>query len=109
MPVPIDPSMAVSGADWQIADIAAPAEPGAQAVQDGAGSGFGGMLGDALGSLAKTQTDAAAGAEALATGTAQDPTAVVMAVERAQLSMQLASQVRNKLVEAAQDIFHTQV
>ena len=32
-----------------------------------------------------------------------------MAVERAQLSMQLASQIRTKLVEAAQDIFHTQV
>ena len=32
-----------------------------------------------------------------------------MAVERAQLSMQLASQIRNKLVEAAQDIFHTQI
>ena len=48
-------------------------------------------------------------AQALAAGTAQDPTAVVMAVERAQLSMQLASQIRNNLVEAATDIFHTQV
>ena len=32
-----------------------------------------------------------------------------MAVERAQLSMQLASQIRTKAVEASQDIFHTQV
>ena len=32
-----------------------------------------------------------------------------MAVERAQLSMQLASQLRTKGVEALQDIFHTQV
>ena len=44
-----------------------------------------------------------------ATGQATDPTAVVMAVERAQLAMQLASQIRTKAVEAAQDIFHTQV
>ena len=55
------------------------------------------------------QVEAAHGAQELAAGTAQDPTAVVMAVERAQLSMQLAAQVRTKLVEAAQDIFHTQV
>jgi flagellar hook-basal body complex protein FliE len=32
-----------------------------------------------------------------------------MAVERARLGMQLASQIRTKLVEAQQDIFHTQV
>ena len=42
-------------------------------------------------------------------GQATDPTAVVMAVERAQLSMQLASQLRTKGVEALNDIFHTQV
>jgi flagellar hook-basal body complex protein FliE len=101
--MPVDPSMAVTGAEWRIAPlepIQAPAE---------AGTGFGGALGNALDALNKTQTEAASGAQALAAGTAEDPTAVVMAVERAQLSMQLASQVRNKLVEAAQDIFHTQI
>ena len=43
----------------------------------------------------------------MATGKATDPTEVVMAVERAQLAMQLASQVRTKAVEAAQALtFH---
>jgi flagellar hook-basal body complex protein FliE len=101
--MPVDPSMAVTGAEWQIK----PVEP-MQPAQE-SGTGFGGMLGSALDSLAASQTEAAEGAQALATGTADDPTAVVMAVERAQLSMQLASQIRTKLVEAAQDIFHTQV
>jgi flagellar hook-basal body complex protein FliE len=101
--MPVDPSMAVSGAEWQIQPI----EPAAPAQETG--TGFGGMLGSALDSLAKTQTEAAQGAQALASGTASDPTAVVMAVERAQLSMQMAAQIRTKLVEAAQDIFHTQV
>jgi flagellar hook-basal body complex protein FliE len=101
--MPVDPSMAVTGAEWQIEPIA-PAQAPAET-----GTGFGGMLGDALTSLAQSQTEAAAGAQSLAAGTAEDPTSVVMAVERAQLSMQLASQIRNKLVEAAQDIFHTQV
>jgi flagellar hook-basal body complex protein FliE len=106
MPIPIDPSMAVAGPEWQIAPVDG---AGAGAAGTQAAQGFGGMLGDAVTSLAKTQTQAATGSQLLAAGTAQDPTAVVMAVERAQLSMQLASQVRNKLVEAAQDIFHTQI
>ena len=107
MPMPIDPSLGAAGTDWQIAPIEAPSQ--APAAEQGGGTGFGGMLGDALGRLAEMQVEAAHGAQELAAGTAQDPTAVVMAVERAQLSMQLAAQVRTKLVEAAQDIFHTQV
>jgi flagellar hook-basal body complex protein FliE len=67
------------------------------------------MLSSSLATLAETQTQAAGAAQALATGEATDPTAVVMAVERAQLAMQLASQIRTKAVEAAQDLFHTQV
>ena len=98
--MPVDPSMAVTGAEWQIQPIG-PAQPAQET-----GTGFGTMLGSALDSLAATQAEAA---QALAAGTASDPTAVVMSVERAQLSMQLASQIRTKLVEAAQDIFHTQV
>ena len=95
----IDPTFAVSGAEWQIAPVEAPAEAGAT------GSGFQKMLSG----LQATQTDAAQAAQDLATGQASDPTAVVMAVERAQLSMQLASQIRTKAVEAVQTIFQTQV
>ena len=113
--MPIDAINAVGGAEWQIAPIEQPSsitEPGAGSATGaggGAGSAFGGLLGDAISSLSATQQDAAAGAQQLAAGTAQDPTAVVMAVERAQLAMQLASQVRNKVVEAATDLFHTQI
>jgi len=74
-----------------------------------AGGGFGDMLGKAIGSVSADQEQASVAARDLATGQASDPTAVVMAVERAQLSMQLASQIRSKVVEAAQDIFHSQV
>ena len=48
-------------------------------------------------------------AQTLVDGTASDPSAVVMQVERAQLAMQLASQIRTKAVEAYQTIFQTQV
>ena len=99
----IDPSFAISGAEWQIA----PVEPVAPAGGDG--GAFGSMLGDAMRSLGETQAHAAQAAQDLAAGQASDPTAVVMAVERAQLAMQLAGQLRTKGVEAIQDIFHTQV
>ena len=105
--IPIDPSFAISGGDWSVGGVegVTPAAP-----ESGGGSGgFGDMLTDQIGALEKLQTDAAEGARSLAAGTATDPAEVVMSVERARLSMQLASQIRTKAVDAIQDIFHTQV
>ena len=101
--MPIDPSMLTTGAEWQI-DSPAPA-----ADAPVKGTGFGSMLADKLGELSAMQEEAAQGAQGLATGQVTDPTQVVMAVEKARLSMQLASQLRTKGVEAVNDIFHTQV
>ena len=106
--MPIDPSFSVSSAEWQIGGTTLPGSSQAPAT-GGAGGGFGAMLSNSIQGLADTQTEAAAQSQALATGQASDPTSVVMAVERAQLAMQLAGQIRTKAVEAAQDIFHTQV
>ena len=100
--MPIDPSFSVGGAEWQIGSLDAPA-------QQTPGGDFGAMIGNSLKSLQATQDQAAQASTDLATGQATDPTAVVMAVERAQLAMQLASQIRNKAVEAAQTLFQTQV
>src|SRR5262245_463333 len=105
--MPIDPSFSLGGSEWQIGCVGSVGC--ADAAASSGGAGFGDMLGTALGSVAADQQNASAASRALATGQASDPTAVVMAVERAQLSMQLASQIRTKVVEAAQDIFHSQV
>jgi flagellar hook-basal body complex protein FliE len=109
MPMPIDPSFAVSGGEWQIPGLGQEGAVGG--AQDSApkGGGFGGMLANSIGALEKTQTEAAGASQAFAAGTVSDPTQVVMAVERAKLSMQMASTMRSKAVEAYQDIFHTQV
>jgi flagellar hook-basal body complex protein FliE len=108
----IDPSMATTGADWNVGSIGSigsdPSSPsGAQGGTSGAS--FSSLLGQSIQSLQNTQDQAAGAENALATGQASDPTSVVMAVERAQLAMQLASQIRTKAVEAATDIFHTTV
>jgi flagellar hook-basal body complex protein FliE len=109
--MPIDPSFAVGGADWQIGSVGSVDGPGAgtAAPAPAAGSGFGGMLAKQVGQLDSLQQDAATASQQLATGQATDPSQTVMAIERAQLAMQLASQIRTKGVEALQDIFHTQV
>lgn len=110
MTLPIDPSMLTSGAEWNVGSVDGSAGAGAgAAAPSGGGSGFGSMLTDQLGKLEATQNDAAKASQDLATGQASDPEAVVMAVERARLSMQLASTLRTKAVEAFTDVFHTQV
>ncbi len=109
--MPIDPTMAVSGPEWAIQAPEPPAAPGtADGVPaPGQAGGFGDLLASSMASLTATQIEASAASQAFAAGADVDPTSVVMAVERARLSMQLASQVRTKAVEAYQDVFHTQV
>jgi flagellar hook-basal body complex protein FliE len=75
----------------------------------GPGNGFSGALTDAISSLEKTQQSGDTAAQGLATGTVSDPESAVVTVQDAQLAMQLASQLRNKAVEAATSIFQTQV
>ena len=109
MPIPIDPTMLARGADWNIAPVEPEGGAAGAAGATGGEGGFGSMIAGKIGELDKLQGQAAQSAQALATGQATDPTSVVMAVEKARLSMQLASQVRTKATEAINDIFHTQV
>ncbi len=109
----IDPSMLPVGPEWQIEGAAPPLDAAELQGLEGAaaptGESFGSMLGQQVKNLADMQSHAADQSAALAAGTAEDPSSVVMAVEKARLSMQLAAQLRTKGVEAVNDIFHTQV
>jgi flagellar hook-basal body complex protein FliE len=108
---PLDPS------EWSIGGIAGGDPSGAAGgvgaiggSGSGSGSGsFSGALSSALDSLQATQDTAASASQALATGTATDPTQAVTAVENASLAMDLASQIRTKLVDSVNTIFQTQV
>ena len=101
---PVGAEFSVAGPEWS---ITAPDAGVVEAAPEG--EGFGAMLGKQLQGLGDLQTEAADASQALATGTATDPASVVVAVERARLAMQLASQIRTKGVEALNDVFHTQV
>ena len=101
---PLDPSFSVNGPEWGVGGVGS-----IDGAPSGGQGGFGSMLGDAISKLDQTQTQAATASQSLVDGTATDPSQVVMQVERAQLAMQLASQIRNKVTEAYTDVFHTQV
>ena len=73
------------------------------------GDGFGKALADSIDQLDQTQVQADQQAQALATGQAQDLSSVVMSVEKASLEVQLASQIRNKAVDAYDDLFRMQI
>lgn len=98
--------LSTQGPEWSVGGVGG-VQDGTQAAQGP--NGFGGMLENSIQSLDGLQGKAADASQALATGQASDPSSVVMTIERARLAMQLASQVRNKAVEAYTDIFHTQV
>ena len=112
---------AISGAigplgpsEWGVGSVGSVGStPGA--VQDPsavAGTGdnsFSGTLTNAINSLEQTQVQGTTAAQGLATGQVSDPTQAITAVENASLAMDLASQIRTKLVDATQNIFQTQV
>jgi len=103
------PPVGALGAEFQIPGVTA---TGVGGVESGAGAGggsFGDMLAQQVGNLSDLQENAASASQSLANGTATDVSSVVTAVEKAQLAMQLAGQIRTKGSEAINDIFHTQI
>lgn len=113
------PALSGLGLEWQIPGLGsvggvdpATADP-ATALGGPAGTGPSGSFGDVLtqqiGNLSNLQETAATASQSLADGTATDVSSVVTAVEKAQLAMQLAGQIRTKGSEAVNDIFHTQI
>jgi len=102
--VPPVGALGVGGTEFQIGGLAA-TDPTAPAT----GAGFGDVLAQQIGNLTELQENAAVASQSLANGTATDVASVVTAVEKAQLAMQLAGQIRTKGSEAINDIFHTQI
>lgn len=92
------------GPDAVIGSVSDPTSPAPSSRQ-----GFGQLLGAQLQNLNAIQAGADTQAQLLATGQTNDVSSVVVASERASLALQLASQVRNKLIDAWHEIERTQV
>ena len=72
-------------------------------------SDFGKFLNDALDKLNNVQKDADKATFQLATGEAQDIHNVMIALEKANLSFSLAVEVRNKAINAYQEVMRMQI
>ena len=73
------------------------------------GPGFSSVIGDALQQVDQLQRQANEASTMIATGQSTDLSTALMRVEEAGLAMQLALQVRNKLVESYQEIMRMPV
>jgi flagellar hook-basal body complex protein FliE len=81
---------------------------GTQATSGTSGTDFAGMLSAGLESVQAAQTKSADLAVQVANGTLADPAQYTMAATEAELGLQLTMAIRNKAVEAFQEIMRMQ-
>lgn len=82
---------------------------GTGAVAAPSGDSFSDMFARALNAVNSLQNEAAAGSRALAAGTATNMHDVTIALEKANLALQMTTTVRNKVVEAYQEVMRMTV
>ena len=83
--------------------------PGEVQKQAASDTDFTGFLADALMQTQKAQLEADRAMEKLATGEAKSIHEVMVAMEEADISMRMVVQMRNKIVDAYQEIMRMQV
>jgi flagellar hook-basal body complex protein FliE len=94
-----------------IAPIVAPALPAAPSgISAGrGGEGFTETLKNAVAAVNDMQIEARDASIAVASGTAVDSAQAIVAIEKANVSFQFALQIRNKLLEAYQEVMRMSV
>jgi flagellar hook-basal body complex protein FliE len=95
---PISPNL-------QVPEIRKQSSPGAEKSD----SGFGDILKDAISTVNELQKRSDTEIQKYMAGESQDLHTTVIAMQKADLSFQMMMQVRNKIVQAYQEIMRTQV
>jgi flagellar hook-basal body complex protein FliE len=85
------------------------AQTGMTAAAKPAGAGFADLLGKAIGQLQSVTDIADAKVNAMASGQDVELHDVMLAVETESIAMSLATTIRNKAVEAYQEVFRMQM
>ncbi|MCW2960835.1 MAG: hypothetical protein JWM25_973 [Thermoleophilia bacterium] len=75
----------------------------------GENGGFAGILKSKLTELNASAQDSSAAMQSIATGTVDDVAQTMLRVEQASINMQMATQVRNKVLEAYQEVLRMQM
>ncbi|MCB0877444.1 MAG: flagellar hook-basal body complex protein FliE [Thermoleophilia bacterium] len=73
------------------------------------GGSFAGVLKSKLSELSTQQADAASASQDMATGRVDDVAQTMLRIEQANVSLQMATQVRNKVIEAYQEVLRMQM
>jgi flagellar hook-basal body complex protein FliE len=95
---PLDPNL-------QVPELRGPQNQGGRK----GGAGFGEILKEAISTVNELQKQSDQEIQKLMTGEAQDLHTTIIAVQKADLSFQMMMQVRNKIVQAYQQIMGMQV
>ena len=98
-------------ADIRIAPITAPIAPtvAPASLPTRGGDGFGEALSRAVASVNDLQLDARDATISMASGTGGDSAQALVTIEKANVSFQFALQIRNKLLEAYQEVMRMSV
>jgi flagellar hook-basal body complex protein FliE len=78
-------------------------------VEEGNAASFASVLKSKLTDLNAQQTDAGKASEDMATGRVDDVAQTMLRIEQANVSLQMATQVRNKVIEAYQEVLRMQM
>jgi flagellar hook-basal body complex protein FliE len=100
-----EPLIGQISSNLQLPEITRPRAP----VTTDEGTSFGDMLKNAISTVNEVQKQSDNEIQKLMTGQAEDLHTTMIAVEKADLSFQLMMQVRNKIVQAYQQIMSMQV
>jgi flagellar hook-basal body complex protein FliE len=102
-----DPASMVGGVDGGTKSAGAAGD--ATKATDGSGNGFANVLASKLQELNTSQNEANAASQDMATGSVQDVAQSMLRVEQANVSLQMATQVRNKMIDAYQEVIRMQI
>jgi flagellar hook-basal body complex protein FliE len=84
-------------------------DPAARPGQGQDGGDFGAVFQDAVGKVDQLRQEAAASLERFLSGENEELHQAVLATQKAELSFELFLQVRNKVVQAYQEVMRTQI
>ena len=97
------------GLQLELIDKARGVKPADAASETTGTSDFAAVLKDKLTSLNSQQVDAGKASEDMATGRVDDVAQTMLRIEQAHVSLQMATQVRNKVIEAYTEILRMQM
>lgn len=104
-------SMPLELLDGATKGIGAGRNPGGETapVEDGNAASFANVLKSKLTDLNAQQVDSGKASEDMATGRVDDVAQTMLRIEQANVSLQMATQVRNKVIEAYQEVLRMQM